>query len=152
MLQSGLDEKWWADSVECYCYLRNIQDFLADGKIPFERRFGEPFEGPVIPVGSMIEYYPISSRDQCRLHHFDKRVLFVTFIRYALIAAGIWKGDILVADIEELENLDASEIHARKLNAKDVLTSKTEVNIQYSQSLMVQQKCLEKLRKSENPL
>ena len=34
----------------------------------------------------------------------------------------IWKGDTLVADIEELENLDASEIHARRHNAMDVLT------------------------------
>ena len=25
LLQSGLDDKWWADSMECYCYLRNIQ-------------------------------------------------------------------------------------------------------------------------------
>ena len=24
LLQSGLDEKWWADSIQCYCYLRNI--------------------------------------------------------------------------------------------------------------------------------
>ena len=31
-LQSGLDEKWWADLVECYCYLRNVQDLLSDGK------------------------------------------------------------------------------------------------------------------------
>ena len=27
LLQSGLDEKWWADSTECNCYLRNVQDF-----------------------------------------------------------------------------------------------------------------------------
>ena len=27
--QSGLDAKRWADSKECYCYLRNIQDFLS---------------------------------------------------------------------------------------------------------------------------
>ena len=32
LLQSGLDEKWWADSMECCIYLRNIQDFLFDGK------------------------------------------------------------------------------------------------------------------------
>ena len=25
LLQSGLDDKWWADSMECCCYLRNIQ-------------------------------------------------------------------------------------------------------------------------------
>ena len=33
-----------------------------------------------------------------------------------------WKGDILVGDIEELEQLDASEILAKRLNAKEVLT------------------------------
>ena len=32
------------------------------------------------------------------------------------------KGDILVAGIEELENLDVSEIHARRLNAKGIIT------------------------------
>ena len=25
LLQSGLDEKWRADSMECCCYLRNVQ-------------------------------------------------------------------------------------------------------------------------------
>ena len=36
---------------------------------------------------------------------------------------GIWKGYILVAGIEELEKLDASEIHARRPNAKEIITS-----------------------------
>ena len=26
LLQSGLTEEWWADSMECYCYLRNIHE------------------------------------------------------------------------------------------------------------------------------
>ena len=41
LLQSGLDETWWADAMECYCYLRNVQDLLADGKTLYDRRFGE---------------------------------------------------------------------------------------------------------------
>ena len=32
LLQSGLDEKWWTDSMKCYIYLRNVQDLLSDGK------------------------------------------------------------------------------------------------------------------------
>ena len=52
LLQSGLDEKWWADSMECYCYLRNVQDLLADGKTPYERRFGEPCKGAIISFWS----------------------------------------------------------------------------------------------------
>ena len=46
LLQSGLDEKWWADSMECCCYLRNIQDLLSDGKTLYERVFGKPLNGP----------------------------------------------------------------------------------------------------------
>ena len=34
---------------------------------------------------------------------------------------GIWKGDILVADLEELETMDASEIYSKRLNAKEVI-------------------------------
>ena len=36
----------------------------------------------------------------------------------------IWKGDFLVADIEELDNLDTSEIRARRLNAKEIIAPK----------------------------
>ena len=43
LLQSGLNESWWADSMECYTYLRNIQDLLSDGKTPYDRRFRKPF-------------------------------------------------------------------------------------------------------------
>ena len=39
-----------------------------------------------------------------------------------LHAGGIWKGHILVADIEELKQMDASEIYEKRLNANNVLT------------------------------
>ena len=32
LLQSGLNESWWADSMECYTYLRNVTDLLSYGK------------------------------------------------------------------------------------------------------------------------
>ena len=70
-----VDERWWADSTECCCYLRNIQDLMGVGKTPYESRFGETFRGPVIPCGAMVEYHPISARDQSRLHQFGKKVL-----------------------------------------------------------------------------
>ena len=36
LLQSGLGNEWWADSMECYCNLRKNQDLLSDGKTPSE--------------------------------------------------------------------------------------------------------------------
>ena len=120
LLQSDLDEKWWADFMECYTYLRNVE-IVSDGKTPYERRFGKPFKGPIIPFGSLVEYYPVSAKDQSRIHQFGKKVLPGMFLGYALYAGGIWKGDIMVADIEELEKMDASEIYSKRLNAKEVI-------------------------------
>ena len=79
--------------------------------------------GPVIPFGAMFENHPISAKDLSRRHQFGPKVLSGIFLGYALDAGRIWKGDVLVADIEELEEMDASEIHARSLNAKEVLTT-----------------------------
>ena len=114
------------------------------GKTPYESRFGEPLKGPIIPCGAMVEYHPISTRDHSRLHQFGKKVLPGTFLRYALIAGGIWKGDTLIADIEELEKMDASEIYPRKINAKEVLKSQQEKD-PYSRQ-MVHQNVRERLR------
>ena len=85
--------------MECYCYLRNIQDLLFDGKTPYERRFGVPFNGPMIPFGAKVEYHHISAKDLSRLHQFGKKVLPGKFLGYVLYAVKIWKGDIIVADI-----------------------------------------------------
>ena len=83
LLQSGLNKSWWADSMECYTYLRNVTDLLSDGKTPCERRFGQPFKGPIIPFGSLVEYHPITAKDQSRIHQFGKKVLPGLFLGYA---------------------------------------------------------------------
>ena len=142
LLQSGLNENWWADSMECKTYLRNVQDLLSDGKTlyerrlrnvtdllsdgktPYERRFGKPFKGPITPFGSFVEYHPITAKDQSRIHQFGKKVLPGLFLGYALYAGRIWKGDVLVADLEELETMDASDIYSKRLNAKEVIFPK----------------------------
>ena len=124
LLQSGLNEKRWADSVECYTYLRNVTDLLSDGTTPYERRFGQPLKGPIIPFGSLVECYPISAKYQSRIHQFGKKVLPGLFLVYALHVGRIWKGDIFVADLEVSETMDASEIYSKRLNAKEVIFPK----------------------------
>ena len=101
-----------------------FQDLLSVGKTPYERRFGEPFKGPIIPFGSLVEYHPITAKDQSRIHQFGKKVLPGLFLGYALYAERIWKGDVLIADLEELETMDASEIYSKRLNAKEVIFPK----------------------------
>ena len=73
--------------------------------------------GRIHPLSS-----PISAKDMWRLHQFGSKVLPGLFLGNVLYAGGIWKGDTVVADIQESEQMDASELHARRLNAKEVLT------------------------------
>ena len=65
--------------------------------------FGQPFNGPIIAFGSLVEYHPITAKDQSRIHQFGKKVLIGLFLGYALYEERIWKGDVLIADLEELE-------------------------------------------------
>ena len=110
--------------MECCTYLGNVTDLLSDGKTPYEIRFGQPFKGPIIPFGSLVEYDPTTAKDQSQIHQFGKKVLPGLFLGYALYAGGIWKGDVLIADLEELETMDASEIYSKRLNAKEVIFTK----------------------------
>ena len=66
----------------------------------------------------MVEHHPISAEDLSRLHQFSSKVLPGKIFGHALHAGRIWKGDILVADVVELEKMDASEIHAKKTPCK----------------------------------
>ena len=119
---------------------------MSDGKTPSERRFGEPFEGPIIPFGSLVECYPITAKDQSRIHQFGKKVLPGLVLGYALYAGGIWKGDIVVADIEELETMDASQFYSKRLNAKEVIFPQKKKKIHFFQSQMDESKPLEEIR------
>ena len=73
-------------SMECYCYMRNILNILPDGKRPYERWFGVPFNGPVIPFGAMVEHHPVFAEDLSRLNQFGLTVLPGIFFGYALHA------------------------------------------------------------------
>ena len=92
LLQSGLNESWWADSMECYTYLRNVTDLLSDGKTPYERRFGQPFRGPIIPFGSLVEYHPITAKDQSRIHQFGKKKSYLDCSSDTLCSRGNLEG------------------------------------------------------------
>ena len=55
---------------------------------------------------SLVEYItPNTAKDQSRIHQFGKKVLPGLFLGCALYAGGIWKGGVLIADLEELETM-----------------------------------------------
>ena len=68
----------------------------------------------------MVEDHPISAKNISGVHQFGATVLPGIFLGYALYAGE--SGKVIVADIEELDQMDASEFHARRLKARKVLT------------------------------
>ena len=87
---------------------------------------GNHLKDLIIPFGSLVEYHPFTAKDQSRIHQFGKKVLPGLFLGYALYAGRIWKGDVLIADLEEMETMDASEIYSKRLIAKEVIFPKEE--------------------------
>ena len=68
------------------------QIYCLMGRRPMKDVFGQPFNGPIIPFGSLVEYHPITAKDQTRIHQFGKKVLPGLFLGYALYAGGFLEG------------------------------------------------------------
>ena len=105
------------------------QIYCLMGRLHTKDALENHFKGPIIPFGSLVEYHPVTAKDQSIIHQFGKKVLPGLFFGYALYAGGIWKGDIMVADLEELETMDASEIYSKKPNTKEVIFPLQKKNI-----------------------
>ena len=74
------------------------QIYFLMGRRPMKDVLGNQFQGSIIPFGSLVEYHPITAKDQSRIHQFGKKVLPGLILGYALYAGGIWKGDVLIAE------------------------------------------------------
>ena len=62
------------------------QIYYLMGRRPMKDVLGQPFKGPIIPFGSLVEYHPITAKDQSRIHQFGKKVLPGLFLGCALYA------------------------------------------------------------------
>ena len=86
----------------------------------------------------------MTAKDQSRIHQFGKNKFYLDCSSDTLCTqGGIWKGDVLIADLEELETMDASEIYSKRLNAKEVIYPNKE-NL-FFQSQMDESKPLEEM-------
>ena len=93
LLQTGLVEY----SMECFTYLRNIQDLLSVGKTPCERRFGEPFKGPIHSVWFISLTITLSLRKTSQESINLERKSYLDCSLDTLCTRGeVSKGDILV--------------------------------------------------------
>ena len=78
--------------------------FFQTGETLYIRRFGESFKGPKFLSGVRFQFE--SNQDFTKL---AKKVSLGIFHGYELIAGEVWKGNFLIADLENFEKLDASK-------------------------------------------
>ena len=89
------------------------------GRRPVKDVLGNHLKDLLFHLVHWLSITLFTAKDQSRIHQYGKKVLPGLFLGYALCAGGIWKGDVLIADLEELETMDASEIYSKRLNAKE---------------------------------
>ena len=93
---------------------------MADGKTASEKRYGKTFDGPSIPFGTLVEYIPITAKDKSRIHQFGQKTLKGIFLGYVLRAVRGWSGDLMIADYEDLQESEASEIYVKGFQNQEV--------------------------------
>ena len=49
------------------------QIYYLMGRRPMKDVLDNHFKGPIIPFGLLVEYHPITSKDQSRIHQFGKK-------------------------------------------------------------------------------
>ena len=142
-MKSGGLIPWNAISAKC-------SRPLGGWETPYERRFGEPFKGPVMPSGAMVENHPFSAKDQSRLHQFGK-VVPGKFLGYALIAGwnlGRWHVGCRLWGVGKLGRVTNPRSKAQCKGNHDVWKGVQKFFI----FPMAQQNCLEEIMKFENQL
>ena len=98
--------------------LRNVQEISSDGRTPRERRFGEPLSGPKNSCRIDHRVSCVCQKSSQHSTSFGKKVQ-PGIVVGDVVYAEVWKGDTVVADIEELQHLDA-----RRHNANVVFVTK----------------------------
>ena len=108
--------------MRTFTFLHSCVDKLADGETPYQKRFKNKFQGPIIPFGCEVEYKPSSQKVHNQMHPFGTKLLPGIFIGYYLEDGGRWhpsNGDLFVADWEDIKSADrASEIPIRRISHK----------------------------------
>ena len=70
----------------------------------------------------MVEYHPISAKDKSRLTNLVRKSYQEYSLDVRCMRGEFRKEIFLVAHIEELQNMDESEIYLRRITAKEVVT------------------------------
>ena len=114
LLQSGLNESWWADSMDVTPICETLQICYLMGRRPMKDVLGNHLKDLLFHLVHWLRITLSLRRTSQESINLERKSYLQLFVGYALYAERTWKGDVLVADLEELETMDASEIYSKK--------------------------------------
>ena len=108
----GLPPIWWPYAGEHFTFALNIDDVDKEELCPWAvRHRGVPFWGLRIPFGSLCHFRPVQPKRDL-LPEFAPRGIPGIFLGYHLLPGGRWKGDYLVADLNDFKK--GKHIHVQR--------------------------------------
>jgi hypothetical protein len=106
LLQSGLPPPFWSYACRHFCFAHNIS--MSDGDSPWNRRFAKGhWKGPKIPFGCLVDFLPISPL-RSEKPKFGPNAVPGIFLGYVLSPGARWKGQFVVAALQEFHEVDFS--------------------------------------------
>ena len=73
-----------------------------------------------IPFGTLVEYVPVTAKDKSRVHQFGKKTVKRKVLRYVPRAGEGWSEDLMIADHEDVQESEASEVYVKRFTSRDV--------------------------------
>ena len=116
MHQAGAPHRWWAKALRHYCFLYNVTKATNGEASPWEKRFGAPFTGPLIPFGAEISYKSVvADHNTSHGNKFGTSSRKGILVGYWVNPGGAWSKDYLVFDLDTIrQNKDARRIRVRR--------------------------------------
>ena len=147
LLQSGLDEKWWAGSLDCFCSLRNVHDLFLDGDD--NTNGGLENHSVRYQLGSRTESHLVSTEDQARLQQSGKKVLASSWATVFLRRAAGKE----TQSLQTLRNYKIlkSQKYTLKDSTQQKFSCRDKERDSYCRAKMVQSIWQDKVAKSEHP-
>ena len=123
LLQSGLDESGqilW--NVTPICETSQISCLM--GRLHIKDVLGNHLKDRLFHLVHWLSITPKLRRTSQESINLERKFYLNHSLDTLCTRVGIWKGDVLIADLEELETMDASEVYSKRLNAKEVIFPK----------------------------
>ena len=103
--KSGLPSQFWSYAVVFWCLAYNIAPGANGDLSPWEKRFGKPFNGTLLPFGCLVDYLPSANHRHAGFK-MEARSRPGIFLGYCTKVRGEPNGSMRVAALEAFTGIN----------------------------------------------